>query len=118
MELKIEVSQEYIDKIWDAVTLSRCPFPWYQEVEMVSTRNLLPGGVILTGGIKITVDNPDDAEGEGTITETFYKDDIAAAYLSIPDKIHCGSCELVEDPDGCTFDRVIQQAFFGEYVYG
>mgnify|MGYP003131025544 FL=1 len=84
---------------------------------MVSTRNLLTGGVILTGGIKITVDNPEEPEGKGTITETFYKDTIAAAYLSIPDKIHCGSCELVEDPDECTFDRVIQQAFFGELIY-
>ena len=118
MELKVEVSQEYIDKIWDAVTLSRCPFPWYKQGEIIPTRNLLTGKLTICGGIEITVDNPDDAEGEGTITETFYKDDIAAAYLSIPDKIHCGSCELVEDPDGCTFDRVIQQAFFGEYVYG
>lgn len=117
MELKVEVSQEYIDKIWKAVSGGAHTEPW------ITWFDLLKDGQSVgwdEGADQMTVDiyDPDKIEGEQVIRKTFNKNDIAIAYLKLERKTHCGGCDLIESPDDCTFDLVIQYAFFGEYVYG
>jgi hypothetical protein len=36
----------------------------------------------------------------------------------MPNRTHCGGCDLIGDPDECSADLILQWAVYGEIVYG
>ena len=45
-------------------------------------------------------------------------DDLLYAYWSLPDRTHCTNSDILDDPDACSVVILIQQAIYGEVVYG
>jgi hypothetical protein len=67
------------------------------------------------GTLIVTVEDP---MGYRPITKTFTALDLLHTYQQMKHKTHCGGCDVVGDPDACSFDLILQWAFFGELVYG
>lgn len=58
-------------------------------------------------------------EVDGQTKKTLTAQDLAQAFavLTVGDWAHCGGC-TIDDPDACVVDAVLQQAIFGEQVFG
>tara|TARA_R100000306_G_scaffold50198_1_gene47304 strand:- start:60 stop:377 length:318 start_codon:yes stop_codon:yes gene_type:complete len=59
----------------------------------------------------------DDGLGN-VVRKKLTKVQVAEAYLSMPNRTHCGGYDLVADPDSCSADLILQQAVLGEITYG
>ena len=70
-----------------------------------------------TKSLHISIENP-SCEEPRYIQESFTKKQLVEVYLSMPDRTHCGACDVVLDPDACSPDLLMQHALFGEVVYG
>jgi len=46
------------------------------------------------------------------------KRQLLEAYLSMKNPTHCGGYHILHDPDSCGADLILQQALFGEIIYG
>jgi len=69
------------------------------------------------GKAVITYMNPDDPST--TLSKELTVVDLANAWSALTESgwHHCGNNTL-DDPDACTSDAVLQQAVFGELIYG
>ena len=57
-------------------------------------------------------------DGDGKVTrKTLSKRQLLVAYLSMENPTHCGGCDVVDDPDSCSADLILQQAVFGKIIY-
>jgi hypothetical protein len=58
-------------------------------------------------------------EVDGKTKKTLTANDLAQAFakLTFDGWAHCGGC-TIDDPDACVVDAVLQQAIFGEQVFG
>ena len=45
-------------------------------------------------------------------------DDLIHAYWSLPDRTHCTNSDILDDPDACSVVILIQQAIYGEVIFG
>jgi hypothetical protein len=62
---------------------------------------------------------PDDAEHHARyIWKNLNKLQLVEVYLNMPDRTHRGGADIITDPDACSTDRLLQQAMFGEQIYG
>ncbi len=61
----------------------------------------------------------DDGAGSGKRwTYHLTLDDLLVAYWSLPDRTHCTDSDILDDPDACSVVILIQQAIYGEVIYG
>jgi hypothetical protein len=70
-----------------------------------------------TKSLHISIENP-SSDSPRYIWKNFTKKQLVEVYLSMPDRTHCGACDVVLDPDACSPDLLMQHALFGEVVYG
>ena len=96
---------------WEAVTGSDFIYSWWRGVRYSEGADWNTPGTLT-----VTVDDPDNPE-EGELTRSFTAGDLLDAYDAMPHKTHCGTCDLITDPDACS-EAILQWAFFGEVVYG
>ena len=74
------------------------------------------------GVIYVTVENPENT-GDGRINSYIHKEvtlkELLDVYNSMPPyaRLHCGGDDIISSPDACSFDRIMQWAFFGEMVF-
>lgn len=71
------------------------------------------------GKVDITVYTDVDSSTE-TVTKTLDIDDLAKAYGEVIAKpyYHCGGTVDIHNMDSCASDIVLQQAMFGDVIYG
>jgi hypothetical protein len=94
---------------WDAVVDDIPAYSWWVSVQEDDGYPLL---------LHVVAENPSAA---GNITKNVTALDLLAAYESLVERgehTHCGGCDLLDDPDACTADTLLQVAVFGEVVYG
>jgi hypothetical protein len=67
------------------------------------------------GSVTITADN-----GEEEVTKTLHIEDLVQAYEAVIAKpyYHCGGTVDIYNMDECASDIVLQQAVFGDVIYG
>jgi hypothetical protein len=85
---------------------------WFKSVEFIDCDDETAGKAKITHyGI-----DDDNVIEETTITI----DDIVDAIhsLSLDGWSHCGTQDLVTDSDYCTSDAILQQAVYGDIIYG
>ena len=70
-----------------------------------------------TNSLHVCIENP-SSDSPRYIWKNFTKKQLVEVYLSMPDRTHCGACDVVLDPDACSPDLLMQYALFGEIVYG
>ena len=70
------------------------------------------------GVIYVTVENPEGEFGS-YIRKEFTMKELLDVYNSMPPdaRLHCGGDDIISSPDACSFDRIMQWAFFGELVF-
>jgi len=90
-------------------------YEWFRQITYVEpdTNWETPGTVT------IMAENPNDETK--TITKTLDAADLVRAYDQLRAAgggTHCGTCDLIDDPDDCSSDLLLQQAMYGEIVYG
>ena len=96
------------DRVWDAVTESPLEGEWWAGAYITSL-----------GKLCVRIEISDGYRFVNKIKQkTLSKKQILAAFLSLESQTHCGDDHLVESPDSCTADTIIQQALFGELIYG
>ncbi len=85
---------------------------WYNEVGTPVGREFRPNPQ------PFRVCEYDEATGEKT-WHTVAVTELAEAYLKLKHDgwTHCGGCP-VDDTDACTGDAILQNAVFGEFIYG
>jgi|TARA_R110000751_G_scaffold276246_1_gene377156 hypothetical protein len=98
-----------IRDVWEAVTGGFCNYSWWEEFRFEEGDWDEPGVVV------VTIENPMGGE---SITKRLTALDIWHTYRSMPHQTHCGECNLITDPDACSFDLVLQTAMLGEITYG
>ena len=103
----IKLSDEAYDRleqqVWEAGAYD---FPtwtdWWDEAYITTKGKLF---------VHITDDSGD------TFRKTFSRKQLLVAYLNLENHTHCGGHHLVEDPDDCTADTILQHALFGKIKY-
>jgi len=92
--------------IWEAITGSGITEDWWVQV----------GAIESLGVIGVSVENPD---GNGIIRKEFTLKQLLDIYNSMPPdaRLHCGGEDIITMPDACSFDLLMQWAFFGELVF-
>lgn len=95
--------------VWDVVCGGLPNYEWWEYFEISDG-----SGWNIPGTLTVTVENP---KGGKSITKELTALDMLHCYLEMPNRTHCGGCDLIGDPDICTSDLILQWAFFGEEVY-
>ena len=107
------IDESTIKTIWQSIFgTSGGDEPWWISWDIVEGTWDTPGKAVITA---------EDPKEEGnTITKIFTALDLAKVYRSMPPGTsHCGGDNIIGDSaDACTFDIIMQWAFFGEEVYG
>ena len=98
-----------IRAVWRAVMGGNTNYSWWEWFEYESGDWDEPGVVL------VTIENPLGGE---SITKRLTGLDLWHAYRLMPHQTHCGECNLITDPDSCTFDLVLQTAMLGEIAFG
>lgn len=101
--------------VWEAVNGGLADYSWWVSFEYgeEGTDWDTPGTLI------VEAEDPDFEEGSRhTIIKTFTAVDLLDAYNALEFQTHCGSCHLIEDPDMCSSDLILQQAMYGEILFG
>ena len=95
-------------KVWLTATDSDFAPPWWQVVTPLED----------AGKLFVAVDDPDDPGVDGRcLRRMFTKRELVTAYLEIDNPTHCGGYSILEEPDACGFDLLLQHAMFGEIVF-
>ena len=70
--------------------------------------------------VLVVIDDPYSRDTPKAKAHRLTLKDLVSAYLSLGenDAVHCGGCHILYDPDACSGDRILQQAIFGEQIYG
>jgi hypothetical protein len=95
--------------VWEVVVGDVPNYSWWVWAEYVKGSYEVPGIFRLTG------ENP---MGGKDITKDLTALDLLHAYQAMLQKTHCGGCDLIGNPDACSSDLILQQAMYGEIVYG
>ena len=106
------IDESTIQIVWESIFgTSGGTEPWWQEV------SILEGAWDTPGRVRVSVDDPEDETK--TITMVFTALDLVHVYRSMPPGTsHCGDYNIIGDSaDACTFDIIMQWAFFGKEVY-
>jgi len=108
----IKLSDEAYDRleqqVWEAVVYDN------RYVSLPAWADWWDEAYITTKG-KLFVHITDDS-GD-TFGKTFSRKQLLVAYLNLENHTHCGGYHLVEEPDDCTADRILQHALFGKEKY-
>jgi hypothetical protein len=99
--------------VWEAVNGGLPNWSWWHSFEWGEDTDWDKPGTITVVG-----EDPDYDEGTAFITKTFTAKDLVDAFNSMESQVHCGGCHLIEDPDDCSSDLILQQAMYGEIVFG
>ncbi len=91
------------DRVWDVVTTSLLEGDWWDDVYETSS-----------GKLFVSIDDDEGYRRRKTLS----KKQLLVAFLSLKSQTHCGYYHLLEDPDSCSADTILQQAVFGKLVYG
>ena len=108
---KPEPTVERLQAAWEAVAGSLPTWEWWRQLWFQGSANW-----DTMGELKVMGENPDDEAK--TITKFLTARDFLAAYDAMPHKLHCGTCDLIDDPDECSGDLILQWAMYGQIVYG
>ena len=111
IKLSDEAYERLEQQVWEAVT----DFDYLQSY--------FGKCIARTKSLHISIENPSsdspyDYPSPRYVHKSFTKKQLVEVYLSMPDRTHCGACDVVLDPDACSPDLLMQYAFFGEVVYG
>jgi hypothetical protein len=68
--------------------------------------------------VRIEADYEDYLPDGSRRRKTLSKRQLVVAFLSLKSQTHCGSYHLLEDPDICSADTILQQALFGKLTFG
>jgi hypothetical protein len=110
-----EPTVERLQAAWEAVAGSLPTWTWWREFKFMAGSDWdRPGELAVTG------EDPNDE------TKTIGKILTARDFLAAYDKLrttdnggkHCGTCDLIDDPDDCSSDLLLQVCMYGEIVYG
>jgi gluconate kinase len=91
------------NRVWDVVTTSPLEGSWWDTVYETPQGNLFVCMV-------------DDSNY--TMRRLFSRKQLLVAFLSLESQTHCGNYHLLEEPDSCSADTILQQALFGKLIYG
>ena len=104
MTAEVTVSTSFIKAVWETATDTSYLPEWWDEAYWNEETQRFVARI-------------DD--GFGTVVrKKLTKRQLAEAYLSMENKTHCGGCDIVDDPDSCSADLILQQAVLGEITYG
>ena len=96
---------------WEAVTGGFPSFEWWHSFRYQEPNTSWE----VPGSLQVIAEDPSDEKK--TLTKTFTALDLLHAYRAMPNKTHCGGCDLIGDPDECSSDLILQWAMYGEIVY-
>lgn len=96
--------------VWEAVCGGLATYSWWEGFEFSEGSDWDKPGVLT-----VTVEDP--MRGP-PITKQLTALDMFHAWQGLAVKTHCGTCDLIGDPDMCSSDLILQQAMLGEIVYG
>lgn len=109
--LKVEsASNPTPTMVWEVVGGGLPNYPWWEWFEYSEGADWETPGTLT-----VTAENPQVGD---SITKSLTALDMLHAYLTMPNRTHCGGCDLIGDPDACSSDLILQQAMYGEIVYG
>jgi hypothetical protein len=110
---KTKTEQFVLRMVWEVVTGSLPDYSWWYRFSYgeKGTDIDVPGSLI------VEVEDPHDGTGDTIIIKTFMASDLLHAYQEMGIRTHCGSCDILGDPDMCSSDLILQWACFGEIVY-
>ena len=116
MQLKISVTIDE-QELWDAVAGSGMYYEWFRYIDgLVFGEPPRP--------VKIIAWDPQSPGGDSdTLMKTITVKDMARALETLIEKgyYHCGipfGINVIEDPDSCVADFILQSAVYGSVVYG
>jgi hypothetical protein len=106
--------KQRLQEVWEAVcgSLGWSQEPWFYEI------SILEGEWDEQGVLRVSIDDPIDVGKH--ITKDLTAHDLNRAYEELirkDENLHCGDCDVVDDPDSCSTDKILQQAMLGEYTY-
>jgi hypothetical protein len=97
---------------WQAVTGGLPSWEWWRSFRYVEDGTTWE----VPGTLEVIAENPSD--DRKWVTKNLTAQDMLMAYDAMPDKTHCGGCDLLSDPDECSSDLILQWAMYGEIVFG
>jgi hypothetical protein len=95
--------------VWEVVCGGLPNYEWWERFQFSDGSDWN-----IPGTLSVTVENP---QGGESITKELTALDMLHTYLKMPNRTHCGGCDLIGDPDACSSDLILQWTFFGEEVY-
>ena len=102
--------------VWEIVVGDLPNYSWWESMEFIE------GDIDTPGLVEIVGENPgsymQNAPEGASITKRLTALDLLHAYQAMPQKTHCGGCDIISDPDACSADLILQWAMYGEIVYG
>jgi hypothetical protein len=98
--------------VWTVIVGDLPSYSWWHSIE------ILEGDLETPGVVEIECEDTDDGSGEKTLTKRLTASDLLRAYNALDIKTHCDGCHIIGDPDGCSADFIMQQACYGEIVFG
>ena len=107
--VQISMTQDSYDRlalsVWEAVEAGTYHPAIYSEVFMYDNK------------VKVVFLNP---YKDNMMTRTLTLKTLVRAYLSLDESnaTHCGGNHILYEPDACSGDTLLQQALFGEIIYG
>jgi hypothetical protein len=105
--------KQRLQAVWEAVCgSSGGRESWFHEI------SILEGAWEDQGVLRVSIDDPIDVGKH--ITKDLTAHDLNRAYEELirkDENLHCGDCDVVDDPDSCSTDQILQQAVLGEYTY-
>jgi hypothetical protein len=98
--------------IWRAITGGGTADEWWESIRLSDGADIDTPGTIY-----VTVENPEVMDSY--IHKEFTAGQLLDVYNSMPPyaRLHCGGDDIITNHDACSFDRIMQWAFFGELVF-
>ena len=99
-------------EVWEAVNGTGAYGDDWEYVRLSAGADWETPGILYVG-----VRDPDS---DMLIYKSFTADDLRKVYLSMPmdARKHCGRDDVVGDPDACSWEQIMQWAFFKKLVWG
>jgi hypothetical protein len=106
IQLSDTVYEKLLDEVWVAATDTDYLPEWWDTVDITAS------------GVRLSVRVDDPMHDTRLVRKVLTKHQLLIAYLSMADPTHCGGYHILHDPDSCGADLILQQAAFGEIVFG
>ena len=102
------------DEVWSNVFGSG-----WEYLDWITSVTYKEGDWDTHGIAVVTYLDPEDPREEATLSKELTVVDLANAWSNLTTSgwVHCGE-ESLDEPDACSTDAVLQQALFGELIYG